>query len=56
MSDKNHELIFKRVLDAVSVNAIGNGGINCTEWVIEQVNVSVRIDGSCQADARFLSS
>ena len=33
-----------------------DGGVDCTKWVVEQVDVSVVVDGTRQADARLLTA
>ena len=52
------DLLFENSIgsDHVTKQLSPNVSINSTERIIEQINISVKINRSCQADTLFLTS
>ena len=56
VSHQNYCLLPQKPTKTLQDQLLPNLRVNCTEWVTQEVNVSIRVTGSGEGDARFLSS
>lgn len=50
MGDEDNGLLVKLLPDGVTKDVVGHMGVQGTEWVIQDVNVPVTVEGTGQAD------
>lgn len=54
--DKHNGLVTQLLPDGISENVIGHVSVQRAERVIQEVDVAVTVQGSCQADSLALTS
>lgn len=54
MSDEDHGLVAKLLLDGVAEDVVGHVGVEGAERVVKDVNVPVAVKGTGQADSLAL--
>jgi len=56
MGHQDNNLVGKMPLDALSKDFASDLWVHSAQWIIKQVDISIRIDGSRQADTCFLAT
>lgn len=56
VSYEYNNLVLQFMANAIVEDIFGNLWINCAQRVIEQIDVSISIDSSCQTDSSLLTS
>ena len=52
--NQDHDLVFESLSNTLVENILGYFGVDCTQWVVKQNDVSIRVDGPGETDPRLL--
>ena len=56
MGNKDHTFVLKGSKNAVCEDSIGDGWVHCAKRIIKEIDIRVRVDGSCKTDPSLLST